>query len=146
MKRRLFSILLTLALCLGLMPLGAVEVHAAEEYSLWIGNARVTSENAADVFGDGKVSYDAESKTLRLNNYSYSGEGIYNMHNGDTYEYGAIFSKLPSMTIVLNGNNMITHTGKTATSSAIFSTGDITFTGSGNLTATAGESTDGIPE
>ena len=37
-----------------LMPLG---VGAQTNYDLWIGNTQVTSENAGDVLGDGKVAF-----------------------------------------------------------------------------------------
>lgn len=37
-----------------LMPLG---VGAQTDYDLWIGNTQVTSENAGDVLGDGKVAF-----------------------------------------------------------------------------------------
>ena len=36
------------------MPLG---VGAQTDYDLWIGNTQVTSENAGDVLGDGKVAF-----------------------------------------------------------------------------------------
>ena len=36
------------------------------KYDLWIDGRRVTSTNAHDVFDDGKVSYDADTKTLTL--------------------------------------------------------------------------------
>ena len=42
MKRRLFSILLTLALCVGLMPMTAVPVHAATEVDSGTCGANVT--------------------------------------------------------------------------------------------------------
>ena len=141
MKKRLLSLALALMLCLSLLPMTALA--AGTEYPLWVAGTQVTSENAADVFGDGKVSYDADSKKLTLKNYSYSGADSHYMHNGDTYEYGAIFSALDSLTIELLGNNSITHTGGTSTSQAVFATGDLIFTGPGSLTATAGESTDG---
>lgn len=35
---------------------------------LWVCGERVTSENAADILGDGTVSYDIDTKTLTLNN------------------------------------------------------------------------------
>ncbi|MBR3719472.1 MAG: hypothetical protein IKN20_06370, partial [Firmicutes bacterium] len=77
MKRRFFSILLTLALCVGLLPVAAAPVHAdaAEAYDLWIGGVQVTSENAADlsviegvdVVSGGEANYDAATNTLTLN-------------------------------------------------------------------------------
>ena len=75
MKRRLFSILLTLALCLGLMPMTAIPVHAAS-YDLWIAGVRVTDENkgnlsvinGVDVAAGGKASFDPVSNILTLEN------------------------------------------------------------------------------
>ncbi len=55
-----------------LMPTTAL---AAETYNLWVGGVQITSANAADVFNDGKVSYNATTNTLTLNNYTYSGAG-----------------------------------------------------------------------
>ena len=48
-RRGLSFVLLSL-----LMPLG---VGAQTNYNLWIGNTQVTSENAGDVLGDGKVAF-----------------------------------------------------------------------------------------
>ena len=49
-------------------------------YPLWIGGVQVTEENAADVFGDGKVRFtpatDEDPAILELENYSYTGEGV----------------------------------------------------------------------
>ena len=47
-RRGLSFLLLSL-----LMPLGV----GAQEYALWIGDTQVTSENAGDVLGDGKVAF-----------------------------------------------------------------------------------------
>ena len=51
------------------MPASAVTVTAtfAEGYPLIVGGVRVTSTNAADIFGDGKASFDYPSRTLTLN-------------------------------------------------------------------------------
>ena len=43
------------------------EYHAAK-YGLFVGGTEVTSANAADVLGNGTVSYDPDSQTLTLNN------------------------------------------------------------------------------
>ena len=37
------------------------------DYNVWVGYRRVTSANKDDVYGDGKESYDPETKTLTLN-------------------------------------------------------------------------------
>ena len=71
-----------------------------QAYNLWIGDTRVTSANAADVLGDGKVSYANGMLTL----------------NGATLASG-ITSSLDQLKIVLAGENSIagTMTGTTGT-------------------------------
>lgn len=38
--------------------------------TLWVADKMVTSQNAADILGDGKVSFDVQTRTLTLNNAS----------------------------------------------------------------------------
>lgn len=64
MRKKLLVLLLSLVLCVSLLPVGAM---AAIEYGVFVGNTQVTSANAADVLGNGNVSYDAGSNTLKLN-------------------------------------------------------------------------------
>ena len=45
------------------------------EYGLFVGDVGVTSENAADVLGDGSVSYDPKTQTLTLENATIVGTG-----------------------------------------------------------------------
>ena len=40
------------------------EIQAAAEGKVWVGGVEITEDNASDVLGDGKVSYDFESNTL----------------------------------------------------------------------------------
>ena len=109
MKRRLFSILLTLALCLGLMPMTAVPVHAAS-YDLWIAGVRVTDENkgdltvipGVDVAKGGKASFDPDKNTLTLIDATITcAEGYSTL---DTKES----NNLSTLTIAFSGNNSIT--------------------------------------
>ena len=69
MKAATFQYPERIPISVSLLPATAL---AADEYDLWVGGTRVTSANANDVFEDGKVKYDNGSKTLTLNNYSYS--------------------------------------------------------------------------
>ena len=46
------------------------------EYPLWVNNTRVTAKNADDVFNDGKVSYDAGTNTLTLNNCNITANAL----------------------------------------------------------------------
>jgi uncharacterized repeat protein (TIGR02543 family) len=38
------------------------------EYDIWVGETQITSQNAGDVLGNGKVVYDSEKNTLTFNN------------------------------------------------------------------------------
>ena len=81
-KRKLLSFLLTLAMVLGLGPWISLTARAeTTQYNVWVGGTRVTSENANDIPAavpgnktGGKASYNAETKTLSLDNYKYSGD------------------------------------------------------------------------
>lgn len=64
MRKKLLALLLALALCVSLLPIGAMAADV--EYGVFVGETQVTSGNAADVLGNGKVSYDAGSNTLKL--------------------------------------------------------------------------------
>ncbi|XME03980.1 hypothetical protein QYZ88_007315 [Lachnospiraceae bacterium C1.1] len=70
------------------------------KYPLWVGETQVTSANANNIDGENKVSYDANTNTLTLNNANitsgYNEAGIYynNTNRAD-------------LNIVLKGNNTI---------------------------------------
>lgn len=73
-------------------------------YDLYIGGIQVKKSIAADVFGDGKVSYDPNTNTLTLHNYTYSGSGTV---LGTTRSALLYEGKEDSLTIVLKGTNKI---------------------------------------
>ena len=58
-RTKALSWLLSLALALSLMPAFSLTAWAGDvtPYDVWVGGVQVTSANAIDVFGDGKVSY-----------------------------------------------------------------------------------------
>ena len=68
LKTRALAFAAALALTLGCALAFAQTARAATYYDLWVSGTRITSDNAADVFGDGTVSYDNASKTLTLSN------------------------------------------------------------------------------
>ncbi len=73
-------------------------------YDLYIGGTQVKKSIAADVFGDGKVSYNPNTNTLTLHNYTYSGSGTV---LGTTRSALLYEGKEDSLTIVLKGTNKI---------------------------------------
>lgn len=111
MRKKLLALLLALALCVSLLPAGAM---AAIEYGVFVGNTQVTSDNAADVLGNGTVSYDEGSNTLKLNN-AVVGSIIFNEVSG-------------SAAVEFTGNNKV--------GGSIVSRGRLTLKGSGTLELT----------
>ena len=97
---RMLGILLVIALVIGLMPQMALTVEADPvEYSLWVGGTRVTSNNASNIPAaisqnqtGGTASYDAETRTLTLDNYKYSGDcvGKYVNAAGNSYNCSTV--------------------------------------------------------
>ena len=70
-------------------------------YNLTVAGVEVTSANASDVFDDGKVSYNATTKTLTLNNFTFN--------SGGQEKYGVKYTGTTSnFTIKLIGTNSIT--------------------------------------
>ncbi len=68
---------------------------------IWVGGVRVTEENAADVLGDGTVSYDPETGTLTLNGANIT-EVFYDFEG----YYDGIFTT-GDLTVVIKGENVI---------------------------------------
>ena len=80
----------------------------AQEYDLWVGGTKVTSENlndipAADGTKVGKASFDPGTNTLTLESYRYTGSG----YTGGSY-CSAIYS-LIDIDVNLIGNNSVDH-------------------------------------
>lgn len=74
---------------------GAIATSAIP-YQLKVAGTQVNSENAADVLGDGTVSFNADNNTLTLNNLDVT-----------SYDYDVIQSGLSSLTIHFKGSNSL---------------------------------------
>ena len=102
------------------------------EYDVWVGGTRVTSENASDVLKDGKVSYDATTKTLTLNGASIAG----------THTEAGIFAEKAALAaIALTGENVIGDAGNAELNCGIMNYNNppstnspLSITGTGKLT------------
>ena len=95
----------------------------ADEYGVSVARTPVTSENAADVLGDGTVSYDSATHTLTLNGTSLQDAG-----RSDKVISSTITETL---NIVLVGENGIYLPSEYAI--GVRAQGGITFSGSGSL-------------
>ena len=129
---------------------GVYELTKAEpaiEYPLWVGGTQVTSENASNIDGDNKASYDDSTHTLTLNGYSYTGVGHKENSDPDSPLAAIYYTGTDSLTIQLSGTSSITRTGNSSGTGADTaygihcSQGNLTIdgNGSGSLTVTGGE-------
>ncbi|MBR5384145.1 MAG: hypothetical protein IK133_10000, partial [Clostridia bacterium] len=140
LMRKLLSLLLVLALCIGLIPLTAVPVFATD-YDLWVGDVQVTSDNASDILGDGTASYNESKNTLTLNNCAVNGEG--HKDESTTNKNGVLFSAMDDLTVELVGQNALI--GFNDTSGEVYhgiKAKALTIKGDGDLVATGGAAND----
>ena len=134
MKKRIFSILLTLALLLGTAVFTAIPASAAvHNYGIYVGGIQVNEDNAADVLEDGTVSYDPTTNTLTLNNATITDYWTEELYGEESY-YG-IYSTVDGLTINLVGENKmeIKDDRDSDTAAAIFSTKPLTVSGEGSI-------------
>ena len=101
-------------------------------YGINVGECEITRQNATDVFGDGKVSYDKTTNTLTLNGYTYTGDGIPFAED----EYAAIVCDA-GINIKLVGENTIETIEDINAGGIVVLTGDCTISGTGTLTVLA---------
>ena len=100
MKKKLFAILLSIVMVVGLLPVAALAADPTA-YDIWVDGVQVTSENK-DNLCSGTVSYDPTTHTLSLNNAT--------LDNDTMSDYG-IKTIIPStLKIRLTGTNSITRT------------------------------------
>lgn len=134
-KRKIGVFLMALAMIVTMIPSWSVTANAASDYGLVVGGVEVTSSVTS---GNG-WSYNPTTKTLTLNNYSYSKDGWV---QGD-YS-GGIYS-LSDLKIELIGNNSVNNTfsHQYNYSCGIYVSGKLTITGTGSLTTSGGSGADG---
>ncbi len=140
--KKTISILLSLLMVFSAFSVMPFSAFAAEEYDVWVGGTRVTSDNknnipAAEGYEQysGTASYDPSTETLTLNNYIYKGTGNF-IRNVSTMVGGVCSQTLNTLTIILKGNNSITVTGENSNGSSYgihVGNGYVTFKGDGTL-------------
>ena len=113
--KRFTASALAVALALGSVsmdPHAFLMAIAEMSYGLYVGNVQVTSDNLTINSDDnasisGSAVFDAETNTLTLNNFSYSGPG----YNGSGEGGGIDYRGSSDFNILLVGNNTITKSG-----------------------------------
>lgn len=99
-----------------------VEV-GTKNFELYVGGVQVTSVNANDILGDGTCSYNATTNTLTLTDANLTA----NNNN--------LKAEIPGLTIVFNGNNVITNGWENDYRSInILDCDNVTITGTGTVT------------
>ena len=113
MKKRILSVLITVVMLIGMLPTAVFAEGTS--YGFRINDVLVTDTNKDDIVtainreanasvATGSATYDPDTKTLTLNNFSCSSNafgGVIHVNSGD-------------ITIKLKGNNALTGTGDTA--------------------------------
>lgn len=161
MRKRILSLLIVLALCLGLLPVTALAA-APDRQVIYVGNENVTSggywttDSAGTVTaftGEGTpadkfIHYDAENNVLTLHNATIKNELEVNTSiEGGTFINGSaigVFNKSGNakLTINLEGTNTIANVGKgifVLASSASTGSSNLTIQGDGSLNASASQ-------
>ena len=122
---------------------------SVQPYDLWVGGVQVTSANATDITAainavaantaSGTATYNSETKTLTLDNFSYNGTGYLYQSNACAAIHGVTGNSDP-LTICIEGTNNITYSTTQRIGAGIH-TGDgtsLNFTGSGILNIKSG--------
>lgn len=77
-----------------------IKFSNAKTYELWLGGTKVTESNKDNILGDwGSATFDPDENLLTLNGMTLTGTGI---------TTDGIISRLPNLTISVNGANTIT--------------------------------------
>ena len=136
MKKKLWTILISIVMVAGLLPVTALAAEPTV-YDIWVDGVQVTSENK-DNLCSGTVSYDPTTHTLSLNNAT--------LDNDTMSDYG-IKTIIPStLKIRLTGANTITRTDTGGGIGIAPNSGNsVEITGDGTLVINVnGENYDGI--
>ena len=155
MKKRILSVFVTLALCLGLLPVTALAAAPIGQV-LYVGGVQisstgywttdsdgnVTASTAGETPTDNYIHYDAENNVLTLHNATIKEEVS---HNTSTYVAGAAIGVLnqhgnAELTIQLEGSNTIDEVSTgiyVLASSASTGSSNLTIQGDGSLNASS---------
>jgi len=142
LRNKIISIFLMFTMLIGIfatLPLTAFAASSGTltEYGITIADSNdngvmISSENCADVLGDGTVSFDPATNTLTLNGYVYEGDGFQSGTSASRYGI-MVYDSVSPLTIELKGENKIALTNSNSYAVYAFNT-DVVMKGGGSLT------------
>ena len=151
--KKSIALALIVIFCISLLPL---EIFAAETDSIWVGGVELTqstpylsvgstSASAEKPQSGGYAHWDTDTKTLTLNNYTYSGTGYVYGTNNMTGNYEkdvtAVIHTTSDCSILLYGSNSLNNTAKSSDKmlgTGIYADGsNLTVKGTGSLDISA---------
>ncbi|MBQ2725119.1 MAG: hypothetical protein IJF78_05400, partial [Clostridia bacterium] len=100
----------TVAISVDSMARANLKQSNATAYPLWVGGEQVTSEKLEITGGSGTATYDPETNTLTLDNYTYTGTG-YNDAAIYYNDENIFTSEAATLNLILKNENTVTHTG-----------------------------------
>ena len=109
----------------------------ATPYPLWIGGEQFTSEKLTVNGTTGTATYDPVTKTLTLNNYTYTGAGY--MYDTARYAASIYYGDADTLNLVLAGTNKVENNGDgVRRSRGMHVNGSLIVSGTGTLTLNGG--------
>ncbi len=102
-------------------------------YDVYVGGIQITDTNKDDVLGDGKVSYDAETATLTLNDAK-----ILNGYEYKKDRVAGIYSGIDLNIELIGTENTVTAPDSNKISYGIKVSGNLNISGNGSITASGG--------
>ena len=140
--------------------LSGIALATGSSYPLWVGAVQVTDANKDDLtqainaimpnVASGTATYDPTTNTLLLNDFTYTGEGVFFAEKvSGVSSTAVIYSELETLRITVVNTNLLSHTGTTAQYSyGIYTTGNLNITAesTGELTVDDSSSSGVWPE
>ena len=135
MKKRISGILLSFALMMVMLPvLGVSQTAYAENYDIWVGGVRATSDAPSGEGWSYSPASGSDHATLTLTDANITGG--FNFESGDNA--GIYYGGERPLNIVLEGTNSINPPSATRNTYGIYSSiGNINISGSGSLSTAA---------
>ena len=104
LTNRILIIALVLVMVAGMLPVTALAAEEEVKYAVWIGGEEFTSEKLIIQGDTGTATYDPNTKTLTLDNYTYTGDGL------DEDWLSVLICAYDDLNIVLKGENKLIST------------------------------------